>query len=69
MKTRSGGRTFSMVPGSDDVLRVGLGCACRRPRARPLLLVGVDLFDELLFGETKGEFGACECNATVGVSG
>lgn len=63
MKTLSGGFTASVVefPASDATLLVGLGCACRRPLARPVLL-GVDLVEAgVLFGEIdSGECGEWE---------
>lgn len=75
MNTRSGGFTASVPvsPESETVLRVGLGLACRRPRVRPVFVVGVVLVAEpeaadaaaaealLVFGDIdSGEMGECE---------
>lgn len=58
IKTRSGGFGVSGLPAvSDPTLLVGLGWACRRPRALPVLL-GVLLADVFVFGDIeRGECG------------
>lgn len=76
INTRSGGLTVSapVNPESEAVLRVGLGFACRRPRVRPVFVVGVVFADPdddaaaaaaaavaLLGDIDNGEIGECEC--------
>lgn len=54
---------------SEPILLVGLGWACRLPRALPDLL-GVLLVDVFVFGDIEmGECGECECVISVGVAG
>lgn len=71
MKTLSGAFVLSVKPESDMVLRVGLGWACRRPRVRPVFVVGVVAgFDEIVFGDIdNGDMGECEWARSVGVDG
>lgn len=72
INTRSGALPASagVSPLSEAMLRVGLGWACRRPRVRPVLVVGVVFVADILlvFGDIdKGEIGECECARSVDV--